>query len=98
MLFLDVYNDNSNLIQALEGKYIDSNCLYSQKRLICFSVTQCEKSGCGRTHSDMIFKKIELCVHIKYKTRLLEAQVFKSYRTFVIQKSYGGREFLFHPV
>ena len=34
MLFLDVYNDNSNLIQALEGKYIDSNCLYSQKRLI----------------------------------------------------------------
>ena len=33
---------------------------------------------------------------IKYKIRLLQVQALKSYRTFVIQKGYGGTEFLPH--
>ena len=32
---------------------------------------------------------------IKYKIKLLKAKVLKSYRTFAIQKSYGGRAFMF---
>ena len=28
------YNDKFNAFQLLESNYIDSNCLYSQKRLI----------------------------------------------------------------
>ena len=53
------------------------------------------KSGCDRAHPDIVFqKKFDLCVPIKYKIRLLKAQVLKSYRTFVVQKSYAGRTFL----
>ena len=32
----------------------------------------------------------DLCVAINYKIRLLKVQVLKSYKTLVIQKSYGG--------
>ena len=32
--FWGVYNDKSNDLQVLESNHIDSNCLYSQKRLI----------------------------------------------------------------
>ena len=33
---------------------------------------------------------VDACVPLKYKIRLLKAQVLKNYRTFFIQKSYGG--------
>ena len=32
-LFLVVYNDKSNITQVLESNYIDSKCLYSQKKV-----------------------------------------------------------------
>ena len=63
-LFLGVYNDKSNVIQVFDSNIesnIDSNCLYSQKRLIfqksplLFSVTPFEKRRYGRSHPDMIF-------------------------------------------
>ena len=58
-LFLGVYNDNSNLIQALESNYIDPNCWYSEtidfsEITFAFLVTACEESECGRPHLDMI--------------------------------------------
>ena len=30
--FLGVYNDKSNVNQALESNYLECNCLYSQKK------------------------------------------------------------------
>ena len=100
-LFLGVHNDKYNVIQVLWSNYIDSNYLYSQKRLIfqkssfVFSVTPYEKTECDRPHPGMIFwNTSDLCVPITYKIRPLKAQVLKSYRTFVIQKSYRGRAFL----
>ena len=50
-LFLRVYDEKSSVIQALENNYIDSNCLYSHKRL--FSVTLCVKNGSVRPHPDI---------------------------------------------
>ena len=32
-MFLAVYNDKSNITQVLESNYIDSKCLYSQKKV-----------------------------------------------------------------
>lgn len=50
-LYLGVYDEKSSVIQALENISIDSNCLYSHKRL--FSVTLCVKNGCVRSHPDI---------------------------------------------
>lgn len=58
-----VSNDKSKVIKVLQSNHIDSNCLYSQKRLIlkiqlitvAFSIPPCKKNGCGRPHPDMIF-------------------------------------------
>ena len=62
-----------------------------------FTVTPCEKCGCGRPYPGIIFqKKFDLCLPIKYKIRLLKAQVLRCYRTFLIQKSYGEQD-IFAP-
>ena len=58
-----VPNDKSKVIKVLQSNRIDSNCLYSQKRLIlkiqlitvAFSIPPCKKNGCGRPHRDIIF-------------------------------------------
>ena len=60
---LEVYSNKFNFTQALESNYIDSNGLYSQKRLtlknqlIIFAsyVTLWEKVGCGEPYADIIF-------------------------------------------
>ena len=43
---------------------------------------------------DILFQFFDLYVLSKYKIKLLKDQVAKSYKTFVIQKNYGGRVFL----
>ena len=56
-----------------------------------FLVTANEKSTVVDHTWILYFKNLfDLNVSIKYKIRLLKAQVLKSYRTFVIQKSYGA--------
>ena len=83
-----VFNDKSNVIQVLESNYIDSNCLYSQKRLVLqkflllLSVTPCEK---------VVVTQIQ---YVNFFVRPLKAEVLKSHIIFIIQNSYGGRAFL----
>lgn len=69
----------------------------STKITFAFSVTPCVKSWCSIRHPDTIFlSNFDIYLLIKCTIRLLEAQLLKSYRTFVIQKCYGGRAFLTH--
>ena len=99
-LFLVLNGDKSIIIQVLGSNYIDSNFLNSRKInfpeiSFAFLVKPCQKSWCSRPHPDTIFQNnFDLRVFIKYGIRLLKAQIFKSYRYFVIQKCFGGRAFL----
>ena len=61
-LFLWVYNDKSNVIQALEGNYFDSNCLYLKKLIFQKKMPRYD-----------ILNFFDLCLSIKYKIRLLKA-------------------------
>ena len=71
-----------------------------------FSIASCDKSECARLHPAVMFQIIKYINHkstklsisyeltIKFKIIPLKAQVLKSYRNFVIQKSCVGRAFL----
>lgn len=67
--FLGVYNDKSNVNQALESNYLECNCLYSQKKTDsekpCGNWRGLLKNWVDRQDTDEIFKnKFDLCVPI----------------------------------
>ena len=76
-----------------EIRYIDSDCLYSQKRLIFHKSKRVLADNTQIRYFNFFFF-FDLCVPIyielpMYKIRLLKIQGLNSYRTFVIQKTYG---------
>ena len=81
-----VCNDKSSVIQVSKRSYSNSSCFNSQnvlifqKLLFAFSVTPSEKDGCDRLHSEIFF---DLCLLMKYKIRLVKAQVLKSDKTLM---------------